>query len=148
MRLTIITETSTVGKDSTFYNELNLTKCQIPSNVWALQWHGNSGWIEFNTPISNENITNLPAWANSCLDIWEAKDYEEKHPPALTPEEIIVENKSKAEKLLLESDWSVLPDVSLVNKSEWETYRSALRQIAINPTVGPVWPTKPQVVWQ
>jgi len=32
-------------------------------------------------------------------------------------------------------------------KSEWETYRSALRQIAISPTVNPVWPVKPQSIW-
>ena len=146
MRLTIVTETSSLGKNGVFYDDLNLTQCQIPSNVWALQWEENSGWIEFDTPIPNEDITSLPAWANSCLAIWEAKDYEEKH-SAPTPEEIIGGNKAGAEKLLLESDWSVLPDVPLANKAEWEVYRSALRQIAINPTVDPVWPVKPQSIW-
>lgn len=147
MRLTIITETSTVGKDGAFYDDLNLTQCQIPSNVWALQWNESFGHIEFNTPIPNEDITTLPAWANACLSVWEAKDYAEKQPPALTPEQIIAANKIKAEKLLLDSDWAVLPDVPLQNKSEWETYRSALRQIAISPTVSPVWPVKPQSIW-
>jgi hypothetical protein len=147
MRLTIITETSTVGKDGVFYDDLNLTQCQIPSNVWALQWSGSSGHIEFNTPIPNQEITSLPAWANACVAVWDAKDYEEKHPPAPTPEQIIASNKTKAENLLLESDWAVLPDVPLQNKSEWEIYRSALRQIAISPTVNPVWPVKPQSIW-
>jgi hypothetical protein len=148
MHLTIITETSSVGKDGAFYNDLDLTQCQIPNDVWALQWNSSSGWIEFNKPVPNENITSLPAWANSCLSVWEAKDYVEKHPPAPTPEQIIAANKLQAENLLAESDWSVLPDVPLVNKSEWETYRSALRQIAINPTIDPTWPTKPQTIWQ
>ena len=147
MRLTIVTETSTVGKDGVFYDDLNLTQCQIPNNVWALQWDESSGHIEFNTSIPNEDIANLPAWANNCLSIWEAKDYAEKHPPAPTPDQIIAANKTKAERLLLDSDWSVLSDVPLSNKSEWETYRSALRQIAISPTVNPVWPVKPQSIW-
>lgn len=147
MRLTIVTETSTVGKDRVFYDDLNLTQCQIPNNVWALQWNNNAGHIEFNTTVPNEDITSLPAWATACLAVWDAKDYEEKHPPAPTPEQIISNNKAKAEKLLLESDWSVLPDVPLANKAEWETYRSVLRQIAINPTIDPIWPVKPQSIW-
>jgi len=147
MRLTIINETSSVGKDGVFYNDLDLTLCNIPSNVWALQWNQSSGHIEFDTPIPNEDIITLPNWANDCVAVWEAKDYEEKHPPAPTPEEIIKNNKTKAEGLLQESDWSILPDVPLQNKSEWETYRSALRQIVINPTLEPSWPTKPSAIW-
>jgi hypothetical protein len=144
MRLTIITETNTVGKDDIFYDDLNLTQCQIPSNVWALQWNNSSGEIEFNTPIPNEAITNLPAWADACLQVWDVANT----PVPPTPEQIIAANKTKAEELLLESDWSVLPDVPLANKTEWETYRSALRQIAITPTLDPIWPTKPQTIWQ
>lgn len=147
MRLTIINETNTVGKDSAFYDDLDLTQCQIPNNIWALQWDGSSGHIEFNTPIPNEDITSLPAWATACLSVWETKDYLVKNPPPPTPEQISVSNKERAEELLLESDWSVLPDVPLANKSEWEAYRSVLRQIAINPTVDPVWPVKPESVW-
>jgi hypothetical protein len=143
MRLTIITETNTVGKDDIFYDDLNLTQCQIPSNVWALQWNNSSGEIEFNTPIPNEAITNLPAWADACLQVWDVANT----PVPPTPEQIIAANKAKAETLLLESDWSVLPDVPLANKTEWETYRSALRQIAITPTLDPIWPTKPQTIW-
>ena len=148
MRITIITETNTVGKNRVFYDDLNLTQCQIPNNVWALQWNDSSGHIEFNTTIPNQEITNLPAWATACVSVWEAKYYEEKNPPAPTPEQIVAGNKEKATRLLLESDWSVLPDVPLSNKAEWETYRSALRQIAINSIVNPVWPTKPQTIWQ
>ena len=147
MRITIIAETQSVGKDGTFYNDLNLTQCQIPNDIWALQWHGNSGWIEFNTPIPNEDITILPSWATACVSVWDAKDYEEKHPPAPTPEQIIESNERKAKKLLVESDWTQLPDVNLVNQSEWDAYRQALRVIATNSTVDPVWPVKPQSVW-
>jgi hypothetical protein len=147
MRLTIVTETNTVGKDYVFYDDLNFTQCQIPNNVWALQWYNDAGHIEFNTTIPNEDITSLPAWATACVSVWEAKDYEEKNPPAPTPEQIVAYNKEKAERLLRESDWSVLPDVPLSNKAEWETYRSALRQIAIDPIINPVWPVKPESIW-
>jgi hypothetical protein len=144
MRLTIVTETSSVGKNGVFYDDLNLTQCQIPSNVWALQWQENSGWIEFDTPIPNEDITSLPAWAEACLQVWDVANT----PIPPTPEQIIADNKKKAEHLLLDSDWAVLPDVPLANKDEWEVYRSALRQIAITPTLDPIWPTKPQNIWQ
>lgn len=58
------------------------------------------------------------------------------------------ENKKLAEHRLIASDFSVLPDVNLVNKAEWETYRAALRNIAINPQAGNIdWPAKPQSIW-
>lgn len=58
------------------------------------------------------------------------------------------ENKHTAENLLLNSDWSVLPDVNLTNKAEWESYRATIREIALNPQDGNLdWPAKPQSVW-
>jgi hypothetical protein len=147
MRLTIIIVDGAVGKDGVFYNHLDLTACQIPNNVWALQWDGSSGHIEFNTPIPNEDITNLPAWADACLSVWDAKDYLVKNPPPPTTGQIISENERKAKVLLLDSDWTQLPDVNLTNQNEWNAYRQALRAIAVNPTTDPVWPTEPQVIW-
>jgi hypothetical protein len=58
------------------------------------------------------------------------------------------ENEELAKQKLQDSDWSILPDVNLQNKTEWETYRSVLRAIAINPQSGDVpWPTRPQKIW-
>lgn len=148
MRVTIICETKTVGKDGVFYDYLDLSSCQIPSNIWALQWDGNAGHIEFDTPIPNELIDSLPGWANACVQVWDAKDEEIKNPPPPTPEQVMAANKAQAEQLLLDSDWSVLPDVPLANKADWEAYRAALRAIAINPSVDSTWPLKPESVWQ
>lgn len=64
-------------------------------------------------------------------------------------------NKAQASKLLSETDWvdlgpvgdtSVIPH--LANVSEFNTYRLALRAIAVTPpvTVDP-WPVKPVEVW-
>ena len=147
MKLTIMSETSTVGKDAVFYDGLNLTTCQIPNNVWALQWNGSNGHIEFTTSIANENIASLPSWADACVVVWNAEDLVRKQPPVLTSEQIIVNNENKANGLLILSDWSVLSDVSLQNKTEWVSYRGALRQIATTPTLDPTWPVKPSAVW-
>ena len=152
MQLTIIPVDGFVGENNMSKScvGVDLTSCNIPANIHALQWDGLAGYIEFNTPIPNEEITVLPAWANCCIikcDEANLPPPPPPPPPPPTPEQIIAHNKAKAESLLLESDWSVLPDVPLVNKLEWETYRSALRQIAIHPTLDPIFPVKPHSIW-
>jgi len=68
--------------------------------------------------------------------------------PIANPYPTAEKNKTLAEQRLLNSDWTVLPDVNLANKAEWETYRAAVRAIARNPQEGNLnWPTKPQNVW-
>jgi hypothetical protein len=56
--------------------------------------------------------------------------------------------KSKAKKLLADSDWSVLPDVGLSNSADFVTYRGILRGLVLNPAVNPEFPTEPTPVWQ
>jgi hypothetical protein len=63
--------------------------------------------------------------------------------PPPTPED----KKQIAEKLLQDSDWTVLSDVNLLNKTEWETYRANLRNIARNPQEDLDFPIKPKNVW-
>ena len=47
--------------------------------------------------------------------------------------------------LLLASDWTQLPDVTLANRAEWVTYRQALRDITDQPGFpnNIVWPVSP-----
>lgn len=54
---------------------------------------------------------------------------------------------SEAKRLLALSDWSVLPDVNISNKSEFEAYRAELRTLMFNPVASPVFPTEPQPNW-
>jgi hypothetical protein len=81
MKLTIIREDGAVYKDGISYAGLNLLS--VPNNVHALQWYETEGEIEFianpdRTKPQNEIITELPAWANACVDNWnEAKIAEE-----------------------------------------------------------------------
>lgn len=67
------------------------------------------------------------------------------------------ENETKAKNILSDTDWTQLPSVSnpaesnphLTNATEFATYRSTIRDIAINPVAGIIdWGTQPAAVWQ
>jgi hypothetical protein len=77
-------------------------------------------------------------------------------PPTPTPEEIQAQNKQQATSLLQQTDWTSIPAVAdplrsnpyLTNQGEFDTYRSQIREIAINPPTTPaVFPTQPQEIW-
>jgi hypothetical protein len=55
--------------------------------------------------------------------------------------------KNKAKQLISNTDWSVLPDVNITNKSEFESYRNILRNYIINPIENPEFPIEPQPIW-
>ena len=154
MQLTIIPVDSAVGKDGKFYLGLDLSSCNIPSDVHALQWDNTSGWIEYQSAeVANEPITQLPNWANCCVAKWDEKN-NQPAPDPLPP--TAEENKSTAIGKLYDTDWSTIPDVSdstksnpyLVNVQDFVTYRSAVRQYAVYPVAGYInWPTAPTAVW-
>jgi len=73
--LTIIVDDNAVYLDGGVLNKLDLTSAGIPSNVHALQWKTNIGWIEFRpnsdfTHDPNQIIYALPDWANNCINIF------------------------------------------------------------------------------
>jgi hypothetical protein len=151
MKLTIIPADGSVGENEVFYNKLNLSSCAIPANVHALQWDGVAGWIEFNEPIPNEEITVLPSWATCCMAKWtEANTPVPPQPPTAE------QNKQTATNKLQNTDWTTIPDVAdpaksnpyLSNAQEFITYRNAVRQYAVYPVAGDInWPAVPQEVW-
>ena len=55
--------------------------------------------------------------------------------------------KNKSKQFIANSDWSVLPDVNITNKSEFENYRSQLRNLIINPVENPIFPVEPNPIW-
>ena len=63
--------------------------------------------------------------------------------------------KQQAVALLQETDWTTIPDVAnpsdsnpyLTNQRDFITWRSEIRQFAINPVANPVWPTQPTPQW-
>ena len=53
--------------------------------------------------------------------------------------------RNKRDLLLLDCDWTQLPDVVLSNKDQWVTYRQELRDITTQPDpFNIIWPTPPQ----
>jgi hypothetical protein len=75
MNLTIINEDNAVYVDGAALAGLDLSTTGIPSNVHALQWKVNLGWIEFKdtsdfTKPANEVINALPDWANNCVTVY------------------------------------------------------------------------------
>jgi hypothetical protein len=55
--------------------------------------------------------------------------------------------KNKSKNLIANSDWSVLPDVNLQNKSDFELYREILRNYILNPIENPIYPEEPTPIW-
>jgi hypothetical protein len=83
----------------------------------------------------------------------------------MTPEQkaahdaqVQAQNKTQASNLLTATDWTAIPSVAdpaqsnpyLANQAAFLTYRSQLRQIAVNPPTTPVtaWPTIPVEDWK
>lgn len=77
MRVVIVKTTNTVIKDGVTRDNLDLSSCGLPDNLWALQWNeqgDESGHIEYKgADVQNDNITELPSWATSCLTVLQAK---------------------------------------------------------------------------
>jgi hypothetical protein len=153
MLLTIIPVDGTVIENGIGYNSLDLSSCGIPSNIRALQWRETSGWLEF-WDKQNEDITELPSWVNCCLTAWNNANNPPPPPPPSPP--TVEQNKGTAISLLQNTDWTQIPSVSdpalsnpyLANKNEFDVYRNAVRQYALNPVAGYItWPTLPQEVW-
>jgi hypothetical protein len=55
--------------------------------------------------------------------------------------------KNQAKQLIANSDWSVLPDVKIQNKAQFENYRSILRNLILNPVEDPDFPSEPVPIW-
>lgn len=96
MRLTIIPVDGFVNVDGDpKVQPLDLSGCGIPADVHALQWYENRGWIEFRddddpfTPKpANQEITELPQWANACVAVhasWEPPSPPEPVVPDIQP---------------------------------------------------------------
>ena len=75
--------------------------------------------------------------------------------PAPTPEELIAQCKATATGILQTTDWTSIGDVGdptkanpyLVNQAAFISYRSTVRNLAVNPVVDPVFPTAPTEEW-
>ena len=55
--------------------------------------------------------------------------------------------KEESKKRIASCDWSVLPDVKIQNKAQFENYRSTLRNLILNPIEDPIFPIEPTPIW-
>lgn len=71
-------------------------------------------------------------------------------------EQIAAQNKAEATVLLQQTDWTCTVDIAdiqysnpyLMNQADFLTYRSLVRNIAVNPPTTPAtFPTQPQAEW-
>ena len=75
--------------------------------------------------------------------------------PPPTPEELIAQCKAIATGILQQTDWTSIADVGdptksnpyLVNQAAFISYRSTVRNLAVNPVTDPVFPTAPTEEW-
>jgi len=71
-RITIVVEDGAVYLDKGVYSYLDLSTCNIPKDVHALQWLNGKGHIEYiKNIIPVEYITELPNWVSKCIEKWE-----------------------------------------------------------------------------
>jgi hypothetical protein len=147
MKLTIISDNNLVKIDGIGYR---VDLSSLPRDIHAVQWDGSSGEIEFrnnaNGKPNNQQIFSIENF-QQFVDLWVVADEAHNNSSIPTEEQLLELTRIEADRLLQESDWAMLPDVTLQNKAEWEAYRVALRNIRSNLTVDPAWPTEPDVVW-
>lgn len=151
MRLTIINENKCVYVGNYSYSHLDINT--IPSNVHALQWQDDKGWIEYNDGQANEFIDTLPSWANDAKLAWEEAKANEK--PIIIDEAINLTDEQKLTLVRMERnarlaacDWTQLEDApSSIDKSAWAKYRQALRDLPENITDIDIviYPTPPNI---
>lgn len=82
MRIIVINNDRVVSVDGVARDNLDLSGCGLPANFWAFQWGErgkNSGHIEYDSPmIQNDEVTEIPAWVNACINVLNAKIAQEE----------------------------------------------------------------------
>lgn len=145
MQMTIMVPDRTVTINNVSYTGIDMSN--LPSSIHAVQWYGQSGWIEYvfanGVKQQNEDINSIEQFGSQVKQ-WEQKDYEHKNPPPPTAQQ----NKAIATGKLYETDWATMPDVDILNKSDFIEYRKIIRQYVIEPIDGYIkWPVEPKAVW-
>lgn len=150
MRLTIIPNDGAVYKDGIVYSDLVWN--DTPESIHALQWFGNSGWIEFNNGLPNQEITELPEWAQNAIASFEFSVTQDNQTLELSYEQKLAIILTERNKRLSLTDWTELPSVVSLNGIEWsqawQVYRQALRDMPNDPNNpinvdNPIYPIPP-----
>ena len=145
MKLSIIPADNTVCKDGYCISGLDLAF--MDSNIHAVQWNTDSGWIEC-VALSDGSIpahvelTSIEDYTSLIAAFDAAKSSAEQAEAPVSDAELV---RGVRDGLLTQSDWSQAPD-STADREAWKTYRQALRDIT-NQAGFPTditWPTEPE----
>lgn len=136
MRLIVVPYDKLVIKDGEGYTVDNLD--YLDSNINAIQWYDDKGEIEYEDGSENTSITDITPY-NQCLTDWDTAKakYEEQIKEAVyTESDYEVMFRQHRNFLLATTDWTQANDSPLTDakKTEWKTYRQALRDMPTNKT--------------
>ena len=151
MKLTFIVSEKFIRLDDEAFGDIKEDLSWIPSNVHAVIWNDDAGYIEYkNAP--KEIIEELGIY-EQALEIFDAEK-QRRLREQLAEEELREasrdywkELRNKRDFLLSKSDWTQGNDspLTLQQKEEWKIYRQALRDSPSNTIdpKSPVWPLSP-----
>ena len=147
MKVTIITEDKCIGIGDTIISGIGTDMSWIPANVWAVHWDGSSGEIEYNDGTPNATMSEIGIYSQAETTFNnEIKRLEDISPVNTTTYQWQMLRNQRDDKLLL-CDWTQGNDSPLGSskKTEWATYRQALRDLPANTSdpKNPTWPSEP-----
>ena len=147
MKVTIITQDKCIGIGDTIISGIGTDMSWIPANVWAVHWDGSSGEIEYNDGTPNATMSEIGIYSQAETTFNnEIKRLEDISPFNTTTYQWQMLRNQRDDKLLL-CDWTQGNDTPLDNskKTEWATYRQALRDLPSNTSdpKNPTWPSEP-----
>jgi hypothetical protein len=110
------------------------------------------------TPDAQWSLTNVNEYSTL---VWYSEDIAQPTEEAINAEiasidanQPLVNCKNQASKLLYETDWTTIPDITntandpyLTNQADFIAYRNAVRKLAVNPVSDPVFPPVPTAQW-
>ena len=150
MRITIIREDGYVSIDGVGYHNIDMSS--VSEEIHAVQWYDTEGDIEFITikgkhKKPNQTIESISDF-QQIISLWQEADSNSKAEAAKSQINTALKNKAEAKVNLMDTDYAMLPDVSISNKQEFITYRDWMRNFMQDPQAGDInWPVKPQPVW-
>lgn len=110
------------------------------------------------TPDAQWSLTNVNEYSTL---VWYSPDITQPSEEAVNAEIVsidanqpLVDCKNEASKLLYETDWTTIPDITntandpyLTNQADFIAYRNTVRKLAVNPVANPTFPTVPTAQW-
>lgn len=112
---------------------------------------------DFVVVLLDSGIEVIQYWNEEALGPVPTQEQMDQAYPIWESQQLAAQNKTKAQQLLSETDWTATVDINnpqysnpyLANQPEFLAYRSLVRAIAVNPpAIVDPWPVKPDEIWK